>query len=251
MLCQGFFGRFFDIAAKGFGPFALPGVRYFNGVKELLETNGHRVLCPPTHPLAGIERRALQIARFLDEHVADKERCLLIGHSMGGLDCRHLLTHLGRHGVDALLTVATPHRGTSFADYCMTHLQDQAGIYTRLQQFGLDVDAGQALTRDAARRFNLATRDVPEVRYFSVTTAAPVAAMNPLFRFSGGIIEREEGANDGLVSKHSSRWGEVLDHWPVDHAGTLNKRVLPGGPNIAPRWLAAVETMETRLAVAT
>lgn len=40
----------------------------------------------------------------------------LIGHSMGGLDCRHLLTHIRpqEYNPVSLTTLATPHRGSPF-----------------------------------------------------------------------------------------------------------------------------------------
>ena len=40
----------------------------------------------------------------------------LIGHSMGGLDCRYLLSHIrpDDYKVLSLTTLATPHRGSQF-----------------------------------------------------------------------------------------------------------------------------------------
>lgn len=45
----------------------------------------------------------------------------LIGHSMGGLDARYLITHLQPEAftVKTLTTIATPHRGSAFADYLL------------------------------------------------------------------------------------------------------------------------------------
>jgi pimeloyl-ACP methyl ester carboxylesterase len=41
----------------------------------------------------------------------------LITHSMGGLDARHYITHLGGHRhISSMTSIATPHRGSSFAD---------------------------------------------------------------------------------------------------------------------------------------
>ena len=249
VLCQGFFGRFFDLAAEGIGPLRLPGVRYFGGIREALEGDGHRVLTPPTHPIAGIDRRARQIVDFLDAEVAPEERCLLVGHSMGGLDCREVIgTGDAACRIDGLLTIATPHHGTSFADFCLDHLQRQAGLYGLLGRFGLDVDAARHLTRDAMRRFNERTPDIGGVGYFSVTTSIPVSKMSPALRFGGDVIERAEGPNDGLVARDSAAWGEVIDHWSLDHLSTLDKHVFrPPDVPVAERWRAAVATALERL----
>jgi Putative serine esterase (DUF676) len=47
-----------------------------------------------------------------------------LAHSMGGLDCRQLITHINPteyHPV-SLTTLATPHRGSSFMDFCREYL---------------------------------------------------------------------------------------------------------------------------------
>ncbi len=69
VLCQGFFGRFFEWAADGIGPVRVPSVRYFGGIKEILEGEGHRVLTPQSHPSAGIARRAGEIRQYLRQHL--------------------------------------------------------------------------------------------------------------------------------------------------------------------------------------
>lgn len=43
-----------------------------------------------------------------------------MAHSMGGLDCRHLITHIkpAEYTPVSLTTIATPHRGSPFMDWC-------------------------------------------------------------------------------------------------------------------------------------
>ena len=43
---------------------------------------------------------------------------------MGGLDCRHLITHLNptHYRPISLTTLSTPHRGSSFMDFCRDYL---------------------------------------------------------------------------------------------------------------------------------
>jgi triacylglycerol esterase/lipase EstA (alpha/beta hydrolase family) len=50
-----------------------------------------------------------------------KQQVHLIAHSMGGLDCRYLITHLKQQRsfkVLTLTTLSTPHRGSPFMDWC-------------------------------------------------------------------------------------------------------------------------------------
>ena len=43
-----------------------------------------------------------------------------LAHSMGGLDCRHLITHVKPQDYTplSLTTIGTPHRGSPFMDWC-------------------------------------------------------------------------------------------------------------------------------------
>ena len=47
-----------------------------------------------------------------------------VGHSMGGLDCRHLISHFNpaEYAPLSLTTVGTPHRGSPFMDWCQENI---------------------------------------------------------------------------------------------------------------------------------
>ncbi|KAF7799445.1 hypothetical protein EIP86_010680 [Pleurotus ostreatoroseus] len=47
-----------------------------------------------------------------------------LAHSMGGLDCRHLISHLKptEYKPVSLTTIATPHRGSPFMDWCAENI---------------------------------------------------------------------------------------------------------------------------------
>ena len=109
----------------------------------------------------------------------------------------------------SLTTIATPHRGSAFADYIFSQIgtANIPKLYKTLEYFGLDTGAFRQLTQDYMRdKFNPRTPDVDGVRYFSYG-----ASLRPhwtsVFRQSHGIIEEAEGENDGLVSVASSKWG--------------------------------------------
>ncbi|TFY76123.1 hypothetical protein EWM64_g7893, partial [Hericium alpestre] len=70
-----------------------------------------------------IASRASELNRFL-ERKANGRGINLMAHSMGGLDCRHLITHLKptEYTPLSLTTIATPHRGSPFMDWCTEYL---------------------------------------------------------------------------------------------------------------------------------
>ena len=247
VLCQGLFGAYFDVASRGIGLLGLPFARYWNGVDRPLREAGFRVLTPGVSGTRGIADRARQLKAAILREVPDGP-LMLVGHSMGGLDARHLVTHLGMADrTAAVLTVATPHRGSAFADWCLTTLDRQAGLYATLSRLGWDVKAATDLTTDAADRFNRSTPDAPGVRYFSVTASTPVAEMPAFLQPSGKTIARHDGPNDGLVSARSAAWGDVLDAWPIDHFAQIHKRY-PAPPDpVGPRWVRVVERVTEQL----
>ena len=75
------------------------------------------------HHNLDIETRAKAICEQIIERFPGRE-VNLIGHSMGGLDARYLVTHLQPEAftVKTLTTIATPHRGSAFADYLLVRL---------------------------------------------------------------------------------------------------------------------------------
>src|SRR5207247_792188 len=91
----------------------------------------------------------------------------LIGHSLGGLDSRYLISCLGMAPrVLTLTTVGTPHRGSPFADWGVRRFAPL--LRPVLDYFRVPCEAVFDLTVANSRRFNAAVPDVPGVRYFSV-----------------------------------------------------------------------------------
>lgn len=223
VLAHGLFG-FAELKLAGS---YLPPIHYWRGIKDALLANGAEVITATVPPSGSIEERAAK----LREHIlADsKGRPVnIVAHSMGGLDARYMISK-SRHkrtlaqeqrkependiNVRALVTVATPHHGSAYADF----LFDQIGpdnlptLYSAWQSTtGLGTGAFSQLTRKyMTEEFNPRTKDDPNVRYFSY--GAALKQKPPLlspFRGSYGVILKEEGPNDGLVSVDSARWGE-------------------------------------------
>jgi triacylglycerol lipase len=232
----------------GAGPIRLP---YYRGIDRALAERGHPMIVTRVHPTAGIARRARQlketVLRQLD--IMKRDKVVVIGHSMGGLDARYMISRLGmdKH-VTALLTITTPHRGSPFANWCLRNLGRRLGWLRIAGVLGLDIDAMKDLTTDSCRRFNEEVSDSPHVKYFSVSASRPWHRVPAFALHAFKVVSDAEGENDGLVSVSSSTWGRHLGVWPADHWHTINHRMVvelknPTG-NIIPYYLSALDQME-------
>jgi triacylglycerol lipase len=191
---------------------------YFTHLRPFLRERGIEALYPNVEPTGGVAARAEQL-RDLIQHWTD-EPINLIAHSMGGLDARYLITHLGMASrVVSLTTIAAPHRGTAVADWFCLNYRQRVPLLLALEAFGINVDGFRDCRTDACRAFNERTPDAPGVRYFSYTSSVPSSRISPLLRRAWNILTPAEGANDGLVSVRSAVWGEVIGSLSVDHFG--------------------------------
>ncbi|ORY80938.1 triacylglycerol lipase [Protomyces lactucae-debilis] len=218
VLCHGLLG--FDTLYIGrndtyhIPPLAV--VHYWRGIKEALEHNGNTVFVPRVPRTATVEARARILSDQIKERFKDQP-VNLIGHSMGGLDCRHLISSIREVNVLSLSTVATPHRGSPFADYCIDMIGGKVRlprIYRVFEKLNMDIRAFEQLTTDYANKeFNIKNPDDPKVKYFSYGSYFQPNIFSA-FRLPWKVIHDKEGPNDGLVSVYSSRWGE--------YQGTIN-----------------------------
>ena len=237
----------------GLGPLRLS---YFHRIDRAIADRGHPLIVPRVSPAAGIHTRAGQLKRAildgLDRLGKPKDRVVIVAHSMGGLDARHMVSKLGMADrVSALVTVATPHRGSPFADYVLRHLGERFGGLRLCRAIGLDVQAISDLACDGARRFDDDTPDADGVAYYSVSTARPLGLTAAILMPSHRVIAAAEGENDGLVSvKSASARGTHLGTWPCDHLHSINKRLgvqralrRDRTGDIAPYYLAVLDRL--------
>jgi triacylglycerol lipase len=207
---------------------------YFCHLRPFLQERGVYALYPNVEPTGGVAERAEQlrdqIRRWTDEPVH------IIGHSMGGLDARYMITHLDMADrVCSLTTLATPHRGTTLADWFCENYNERVPLLLTLQAFGVNVDGFRDCRPAVCRAFNERTPDVPRVRYFSYSASVTPTRVSPLLRRSWFLVMQKEGANDGMVSVASARWGEHLGTLAVDHfAQTPDGLFLRSGESFDP-----------------
>ncbi|KAG6069640.1 hypothetical protein E4U16_004929 [Claviceps sp. LM84 group G4] len=270
-------------------PLPLPAIHYWRGIREALTAQGARVITTRVPPSSSIRVRAATLAdQITAQHLGGPVN--IIAHSMGGLDARYMISEMlaaqgtgtdantnanananvgkgegenprgNRVRVASLTTISTPHRGSPFADYV---LGAEAGVlhlprlYGLLESAGLETGAFRELTTRYMREtFNKEVLDDEAVRYFSY--GAVMDERPPLlspFRFSGRVVARAEGQNDGLVSVESSRWGVYQGTlMGVNHLDLINwqNRLrwmvrrwmgIPGGFNAVAFYLAVADML--------
>ncbi|KAI0034131.1 Alpha/Beta hydrolase protein, partial [Vararia minispora EC-137] len=213
VFCHGLMG--FDSVKIGLASTPLIEVTHWRGIKEVLQANGCEVLITRVPATSSPSDRAKVLEQRIEEVYAGRA-VHLIGHSMGGLDCRWLTTHLASHSftVLSLTTIATPHRGSSFADHFLSTLGKQnlssfVSLIDLLPNGGGDGSAFESLTVDAMRSFNDHTPDRAGVRYFSWGATYDPGLIDT-WKWPHSVILENEGPNDGLVSVESSKWGTYL-----------------------------------------
>lgn len=203
-------------------------VDYWNGIERALTAAGAQVITARVPPFGAIEERARALDALLEQQCAhhparrpgERLKLNLVGHSMGGLDARYLIskvqTRQSAYEVVSLTTVGTPHHGSECADFVVEMAPE---VCPR---------AVEELTTAHLARFNAAVPDDPAVHYFSYG-----ALMDPrglrLFRPTYEIIRRRILAaggnpeNDGMVSVELAQWGEYVGTLEgVDHLDLIN-----------------------------
>jgi triacylglycerol lipase len=221
VLAHGLFG----FSRIGLGNVTLTA--YFRGIPEALRAAGNRVLVTRVPAIAGIEDRARRLGHQIVREFADQP-VHVIGHSMGGLDARWLLADPAwARRVLTLTTIATPHLGTSIADFAKLRV---GRIFRWLSTLGIDPQGCLDVTRSAARRFHRLHPAPADVHCFSVAGDPLLETVCwPLQRTHLALWEME-GPNDGLVPVDSATaFGTVLPAWPIDHLRQMN-------------WLAPAES---------
>jgi triacylglycerol lipase len=193
---------------------------YFPGIPELFRSAGNCVLVPRVSPTGGAAQRAIQLKAFLDAE-APNEPVHIIAHSLGGLDARYMISRLGMASrVLTLTTIATPHRGSSFADWGVRRFARLLKpIFKRLAISG---QAFYDLTTVKCREFNNAMPDAATVRYFSVAGEYRPHLFCPEWHLPHQIVTQAEGPNDGVVSVASASYGESTEIWDGDHLSLVN-----------------------------
>lgn len=223
VLCHGLFGTH----RYGIGPIAAGD--YFRGIRRYLIGAGVTLDTPKVHPTAGVYRRTWKLSERIKKRFGDQP-VHLVGHSMGGLDCRLLATDPAwADRIISLTTIGTPHLGTCLADMATHRL---SRLLTGLEAMGLDIDGIRQVSTQNAFRLTADWRDPARTVCQSIAGNPEPEQTFIGMRPTQAWIFNHEGPNDGLVPMESALgWGEPLDPWPIDHLSQINwgtpRKVVP------------------------
>lgn len=198
---------------------------YWGRIPADLEKNGATVFYGNQESAASVDECGKQIAARIKEIVEQNgcEKVNIIAHSKGGLDSRAAITLCGAAPyVASLTTVNSPHYGCQFANYLLTNAPDKLrqsiasnynAVLTKVGDKNPDfLSAVSDLTDTSCKTFNERCPDAPGVFYQSVGSTSLKASSGrfPL-NLSYHLVNHFDGANDGLVSLPSMKWGDNFE----------------------------------------
>lgn len=186
--------------------------QYFKGIKTHLEAHGFQVFHPNQDFAGSVNLRAEQLKARVNEALAATAAAQvhLIGHSMGGLDARHMIVDHGMADkVASLTTIGTPHLGTILVDSMIDHGRFLLGLLKQV----INIDGLADLTITACEEFNNRAEDEEARNQVVYQTYASSEQLHLIFTPlvpSWIFIREHEGRNDGLVPFKSQQWKSEL-----------------------------------------
>jgi len=212
------------ILAHGMGASAeiLGILDYWWGIPEALDGEGCDVYITSVNGMDSTRAKAEHFrTQFLQIlAVSGASKANIIGHSHGTLYTRDAISNLGlASSVVSHTSIAGPHRGSALADLIMfsysADVVDLLGgslnfIYAFI--FGdtnpNSIENGYDVCTDYMKyTFNPQTQNAAGVYYQSWAAKAKTSCPSVILEIPWAIMLVEEGANDGLVSVESAKWG--------------------------------------------
>jgi triacylglycerol lipase len=204
------------------------GIDYWWDIVDDLEDNGATVYVASVNAMDTTANKAAQFKQQFLEFLAvsGASRGNIIGHSHGGIYTRYAISNLGLASrVASLTTLCSPHRGSAIADVIMGILPDSGewlvgGILDIVYKFLGDSNPqsaqnGHNLVRSyMINTFNPNTPNMSGVYYQSwATRIYTITADFLMMEGTWLLLNFYEGANDGLVSVDSAKWGNFRGTW--------------------------------------
>ena len=187
-------------------------VDYFFELGPHLEKYGYSVFFTKVQPIAQSAQRIVKLAPQIDDIMTKTgaRKINLIGHSQGGIDGR-LLIAKAKYGdrVSTLTTVSSPHLGVPVPN--------------------LLIEPSKELGEKNMKQYNKDYPNDPRVKYYSWAgvSCAPLEfscrkkyddeVVDPIFITLYRTIQGLRGANDGVITVDSAKWGTFLGLLHADH----------------------------------
>lgn len=223
---------------------------YWGRIPFALKQNGAAIYYGSQQSAASVAACGQELADHIREIIrqTDCGKVNIIAHSKGGLDSRYAITACGAAPyVASLTTINTPHRGCIFADYLLDKIPEKvqksvARKYNAALKKCGDSDpdflsAVRDLTASSCESLHEKLPNHPDVFYQSVGSQMNCASSGrfPL-NMAYPLVRHFDGANDGLVSADSARFGECFtmlttrEGRGISHGDVidLNRENIPG-----------------------
>lgn len=195
---------------------------YWGRIPYALKQNGAVIYYGSQQSAASVAACGQELAGRIREIIEQTgcEKVNIIAHSKGGLDSRYAISACGMAPyVASLTTINTPHQGCIFADYLLDKIPEKVqksvarkynAALRKFGDFNPDfLSAVRDLTASACDQLNQKLPNHPDVYYQSVGSQMNCASSGrfPL-NMAYPLVKHFDGANDGLVSVESARFGE-------------------------------------------
>ena len=212
------------VMAHGMGASAeiLGIIDYWWGIPEAMEDEGADVFITSVNGMDSTRNKAIDFkTQFLQiKAYTGAAKLNVIGHSHGTIYTRDAISNLGIGGYVASYTsIAGPHRGSALADLIMYSFSDDVvnmlgGSLDFIYAFIFgdtnpeSIDNGYDICTDyMTETFNPNTPNVGGIYYQSWAAKAKTSCPSVILEIPWLIMLGLEGANDGLVSVESAKWG--------------------------------------------
>ena len=201
-------------------------IHYFRNIRGRLMRDGFDVQHGNVDWAGSLVKRAADLKGEVETVLRhyNAEKVHIIGHSMGGLDARRMLFDFRgeefHKKVASVTTIGTPHHGSPVVEYLLTAFRGQ------IEDLGMALEGLKDLAPRAMQQLNRELESFERscgVRFRAYAGQQSLTAVFGPLKLCWCMINKEEGANDGLVSVASARWNDEYFVPPVWNADHLNQ----------------------------
>lgn len=210
---------------------------YWGKIPEILEERGARVFFGGQDGFGSVKDNSMRIGVELRKLAEEYGKANLIAHSKGGIEARYVISAMDMADKTAsLTTMATPHRGIRTMDI----MQEKGKLSGFLNLFRsmLVLGGGQLsvtdndfmqMSADYMSVFNQLVPDKEGVYYQSYAFDMKSSDTDPGPGAFYKTVKKYEGANDGMVSVDSAKWGDFRGVWSGEDGSGISHSMAAGG----------------------
>ena len=197
-------------------------VRSWGRIPDLLKEKGIDVFFGYTDAWGDFDTNAELLKTGIDKILNDtkKEKVNIIAHSKGGIDSRYMIWKYDYGDkIASLTTISTPHHGAELSDL----LCSKKGLHTKttksffrfagkmFRDNNPDIyTSNYQLTTEYMKEFNEKVTWDKRVYYQTIYSTMNKPSDDVLLSGTYRYLKKTAGANDGLVSEWSARWGDNI-----------------------------------------